>query len=91
MQIVGLQRLMKTLHQQLRAVAVDGQARRAFLAAVEEAVAVGALGVQLREQVFASGEGGAQRLVKRRHARRLGERKAGSLSRKHQGMAAGRA
>ncbi|GLX15219.1 hypothetical protein Pstr01_34580 [Pseudomonas straminea] len=49
---------------------------------MEQAIAVGALGVQVIEKVFAGGEGGAQRLVKRMHARRLGKGRAGSLAKK---------
>ncbi|MNZ82057.1 hypothetical protein D3C78_1007440 [compost metagenome] len=67
----ALQRLVKALHQQLRAVAVDGQAAGAFLAAMEQAVAVRALRVQFGEQVLAMIEGGAQRLIQGRHAKRL--------------------
>src|SRR5690606_34857943 len=66
---------MKTLDQQLRAIAVDGQAGNAFLAAMEEAVAVGTLSVQFVQQRATSVQGGAQRLVKRRHARRSREGK----------------
>jgi hypothetical protein len=43
---------VEALHQQLRTVAVDGQAAGAFLAAVEQPIAIGALGVQLVEQVW---------------------------------------
>ncbi|MNP11332.1 hypothetical protein D3C76_1035140 [compost metagenome] len=42
----ALKRLMETLHQQLRAIAVNGQAAGAFLTAMEQAVAVSALGMQ---------------------------------------------
>jgi hypothetical protein len=45
-QVVTFERLVKTLHQQLRAVAVDGQAAGTFLAAVEQPIAIGALAVQ---------------------------------------------
>ncbi|MNN65486.1 hypothetical protein D3C81_1809920 [compost metagenome] len=69
---LALQRLVKTLHQQLRAVAVHRQAGCAFLAAMEQAVAVGALGMQFGQQRLAGIEGGAQRLEESRgHARRL--------------------
>ncbi|MNE21245.1 hypothetical protein D3C80_1143960 [compost metagenome] len=68
---VALERLMEALHQQLRAVAVDGQAGGTFLAAVEQSVAVGALRVQFGEQGLAGVEGGAQRLVQGGHARLL--------------------
>ncbi|MOA22661.1 hypothetical protein D3C78_1432350 [compost metagenome] len=64
---VAFERLVEALHQQLRAVAVDGQARRAFLAAVEQPVTVGALGVQFGDQGLAGVEGGAQRLVQGGH------------------------
>ncbi|CAI8993122.1 hypothetical protein EMIT0P43_90029 [Pseudomonas jessenii] len=70
-QRLALQRLVETLHQQLRAVAVDGQATGTFLATVEEAIAIGALQVQFGEQVLALIEGGAQRLIQGRHAGRL--------------------
>ena len=73
-QIVTLQCLVKTLHQQLRAVTVDGQAASAFLAAMEQAIAIGALAVQYREQVLTLIEGGAQRLIQGRHAGALLER-----------------
>ena len=79
---VMLQRLVEALHQQLRAVAIDGQARCAFLRAMEQAIAVGVLRVQLAKQVFTVVEGGAQRLIKSGHARHLGVGKSGSLSRK---------
>src|SRR5690606_31256454 len=71
-----LQAVVETLHQHLWAVAVDGQPAGALLAAMEQAVAVGALLVQLGEQWLASVKGGAQRLVERGHARRLGKRRA---------------
>ncbi|MNM36964.1 hypothetical protein D3C81_476850 [compost metagenome] len=70
-QSIAFQRLMETLHQQLRAVAVDGQATGAFLAAMEQAIAIGALAVQLGEQILAMFKGGAQRLIQGRHAGRL--------------------
>lgn len=62
-QVCAFQRLVEALHQQLRAIAVDGQATGAFLAAVEQPVTVGALGVQLADQALTMIEGGAQRLV----------------------------
>src|SRR5450830_949478 len=71
-QVFAFQGLVEGLHHQLRAVAVDGQAAGTFLAAVEQAIAIGALAVQLGEQFLAMIEGGAQRLVQGRHARRLG-------------------
>jgi hypothetical protein len=61
----------EALHQQLRAVAVDGQAAGTFLAAMEQAVTVGALAVQVGQQGVAAGEGGAQRLIQSGHARGL--------------------
>ena len=73
-QVVAFQRLVEALHQQLRAIAVDGQAGRAFLAAMEQAIAVGALLVQLAEQLQALVEGGAQRLIQGRHAGRALEK-----------------
>lgn len=73
-QVVALQRLMEALYQQLRAVAVDGQSGGAFLAAMEQAIAVGALLVQLAEQLLALVEGGAQRLIQGRHAGRALEK-----------------
>ena len=80
-QVIALQALMKALHQQLRAVTVDGQAAGAFLAAVEQAITVGALGVQLGQQVFTVIEGGAQRLIQGGHALRLGGQiRRGSLA-----------
>lgn len=75
-------RLVEALHHQLRAVAIHGETRCAFLAAVEQAVAVGLLLVQLGQQRLASVEGGAQRLVERGHARRLGMGRARSLPEK---------
>ncbi len=71
---------VEALHQQLRAVAVQGQAAGAFLAAVKQPVAVGALGMQFGKQRLAVVEGGAQRLVESRHAWRLGKGKVGSLA-----------
>jgi len=62
-QFIAAELLVKALHQQLRAIAVDGQATGAFLAAVEQAVAVGALGMQFGQQGLAMIEGGAQRLT----------------------------
>jgi hypothetical protein len=59
---------VKALHQQLRAVTVDGQTAGAFLAAVEQPIAIGALAVQLGQQILALIEGGAQRLIQGRHA-----------------------
>ncbi|MNN03878.1 hypothetical protein D3C81_1165870 [compost metagenome] len=70
----GLEGLVETLHQQLRAVAVDGQAAGALLAAMEQAIAVGALGMQFGEKALAGVEGGAQRLIQEGHARGLGLR-----------------
>ncbi|CAI8981738.1 hypothetical protein EMIT0324P_50040 [Pseudomonas chlororaphis] len=69
---LAFQRLVKALHQQLWAVTVDGQAPGAFLAAMEQPIAVGALLMQLGEQVLAMIEGGAQRLIQGRHAGALG-------------------
>lgn len=60
-QVGGFQGLVETLHQQLRTVAVDGQAAGAFLAAMEQPVTVGALCMQFADQVLAMIEGGAQR------------------------------
>ena len=71
-QVGAFQALVEALHQQLRAVAVDSQAAGAFLAAVEQPIAIGALGVQLVDQVLALIEGGAQRLIQGRHGARLG-------------------
>ena len=70
-QLFGFQRLVEALHQQLRAVTVDGQAAGTFLAAMEQSITVGALGVQLVDQVLAMIEGGAQRLIQGRHGARL--------------------
>ena len=72
---------MEALHQQLRAVAVDGQTAGAFLAAVEQAIAISALAVQLGQQIVTIIEGGAQRLIQGRHALRLGGQiRRGSLT-----------
>ena len=65
---------MKALHQQLRAVSVDRQAPGAFLTAVEQAITIGALGMQFGQQIVTIIEGGAQRLIQGRHAMRLGDR-----------------
>ena len=73
-QVIAFQTLMKALHQQLWAVSVDGQAPGAFLTAVEQAIAVGALGMQFCQQIVTIIEGGAQRLIQGRHAMRLGNR-----------------
>ncbi|MCY1249498.1 hypothetical protein D9M72_630400 [compost metagenome] len=62
---------METLDQQLRAIAVHRQATSAFLAAMEQAVAVGALLMQFAEKALAGIEGGAQRLIQEGHARGL--------------------
>lgn len=62
-QRIRCKRLVKALHHQLRPVAIHRQAGSAFLAAMEQAVAIGALLVQLVEQWAAAIEGGAQRLV----------------------------
>ncbi|MNF06683.1 hypothetical protein D3C80_2066860 [compost metagenome] len=62
---------MEALHHQLRAIAVDRQAAGAFLAAMEQAIAVGALAVQLGQQILAVFKGGAQRLIQGGHAGRL--------------------
>lgn len=74
------QGLMETLHQQLWAVTVDSQAAGAFLAAMKQAVAVSALGVQLVDQVLAIIEGGAQRLIQGSHGARLAVNGARSLT-----------
>ena len=71
-QVIALKALVKALHQQLRAVTVDGQAASTFLAAVEQAIAISALGMQPGQQVLTVIEGGAQRLIQGRHAMRLG-------------------
>ncbi len=71
-QRIALQAGVKTLHQQLRAIAVDGQAAGAFLAAMKQAIAVGALPMQLGKQRFTVIEGDAERLIQGRHAKRLG-------------------
>ena len=71
-QIIPLYCLVKALHQQLRAIAVGGEAGRAFLAAMEQAIAIGALGMQFGEQGLTVVEGGAQRLIQGGHARGLG-------------------
>ncbi|MNL46421.1 hypothetical protein D3C87_1691300 [compost metagenome] len=68
---IAHQGLVEALHQQLRAVAVNCQAASTFLAAMEQPIAIGALLVQLGEQVLAMIEGGAQRLIQGRHAGRL--------------------
>ncbi|MCY1355556.1 hypothetical protein D9M68_550540 [compost metagenome] len=74
---LALHWLVEALHHQLRTVAVDGQARDAFLAAVEEPVAIGALGMEFGQQRLAGVEGGAQRLEESGgHARRLTEKGA---------------
>ena len=79
-QIIALKTLVKALHQQLRAVTVDGQAPGTFLAAMEQAITICALSVQLGQQVVTVIEGGAQRLIQGRHALRLGgQRRRGSL------------
>ena len=70
-QIFACQRLMEALDQQLRTIAVDGQATGAFLAAMEQAIAISALFMQLLEQRGADVEGGAQRLDQSGHARSL--------------------
>ena len=70
-QFIAAELLVKGLHQQLRAVAVDGQAASTFLAAMEQAVAVRALVVQFSQQGVAVGEGGAQRLIQSGPARGL--------------------
>jgi len=70
-QVCGFQRLVEALHQQLWAITVNGQAAGALLAAVEQAIAIGALGMQLVDQVLAMIEGGAQRLIQGRHGARL--------------------
>ncbi|MNN40637.1 hypothetical protein D3C81_1547180 [compost metagenome] len=67
----AVERLVETLHHQLRAVAVDGQAAGAFLAAMEQAIAVGALAVQFGQQILTMFKGGAQRLIQGGHAGRL--------------------
>src|SRR5471032_3070789 len=67
---------MEALHQQLRAITINGQAARAFLAAMEQTVAVGALLMQLGKQGLAVIEGDAERLDQGRHATRLGLDKA---------------
>src|SRR5471032_2390343 len=74
------QGLVETLHQQLWAVTVDSQAAGAFLAAMKQAVAVSALGVQLVDQVVAIIEGGAQRLIQGSHGARLAVNGARSLT-----------
>ena len=45
-QVFTLQRLVEALHQQLWAIAVDGQATGAFLAAMEQSIAIGTLFMQ---------------------------------------------
>ena len=62
LQRLRVERLMEALHHQLWAVAIDRQAGRAFLAAMEQPVAIGALLLQFVEQWAAAIEGGAQRL-----------------------------
>ena len=70
-QVCRFQGLVEALYQQLRAVAVDGQAAGAFLAAVKQPIAVRTLGVQRVDQVLAVIEGGAQRLIQGSHGARL--------------------
>ena len=73
-QVCRFQGLVEALYQQLRAVAVDGQAAGAFLAAVKQPIAVRTLGVQRVDQVLAVIEGGAQRLIQGSHGARLAGR-----------------
>ncbi|RMM48237.1 hypothetical protein ALQ78_05776 [Pseudomonas syringae pv. aptata] len=69
---IAIQAGMKALHQQLRAVAVDGQPAGALLAAVKQSIAVRPLPMQLVKQRLAIIEGDAERLIQGRHAERLG-------------------
>ena len=63
---------MKALHQQLRAITVDGQAARTLLAAVEQTITIGPLLMKLAQQALTIIEGDAERLIQGRHTTRLG-------------------